>query len=60
MSRFSVDRLSVLKKDYTGRLSMLLNEDDYDYALELRPDDEYRYMHCYNRLKQRYVLKHVQ
>lgn len=42
MSRFSVDRLSVLKKGHSGRLSMLLNEDDYDYALELRPDDEYR------------------
>lgn len=42
MSRFSVDRMSVLKKNNAGRLSMLLNEDDYDYALELRPDDEYR------------------
>lgn len=25
-----------------GRLSSFLNEDDFDYALELRPDDEYR------------------
>lgn len=24
------------------RPSALLNDDDYDYALELRPDDEYR------------------
>jgi hypothetical protein len=43
MSRFSIDRLSVLKRNNAGRMSMLLNEDDYDYALELRPDDEYRY-----------------
>ena len=42
MSRFSVDRLSVLQKNNANRLSMLLNEDDYDYALELGPDDEYR------------------
>lgn len=26
-----------------GRPSMLFNEDDYDYAIELMPDDEYRY-----------------
>jgi hypothetical protein len=42
MSRFSTDRLSVLQKNNAGRLSMMLNEDDYDYALELSPDDEYR------------------
>lgn len=26
-----------------ARPSALFNEDDYDYAIELRPDDEYRY-----------------
>jgi hypothetical protein len=25
-----------------GRASIAMNEDDYDYALELRPDEEYR------------------
>jgi hypothetical protein len=25
------------------RSSALLNEDDFDYAIELAPDDEYRY-----------------
>jgi len=26
----------------TGRVSSVMNEDDYDYALVLCPDDEYR------------------
>lgn len=43
MSRLTMDRMSILQQNKNGRLSMLLNEDDYDYALELRPDDEYRY-----------------
>jgi hypothetical protein len=44
MSRFSLGRLSVLHNSKMSgkRLSMLCNEDEYDYALELRPDDEYR------------------
>ena len=47
MSRFSIDRMSILRKNATAtavgsRQSMLFNEDDFDYALELRPDDEYR------------------
>ncbi|KAJ1405776.1 hypothetical protein B484DRAFT_423931, partial [Ochromonadaceae sp. CCMP2298] len=44
MSRFTMDRLSILHGDKgkKGRQSLLFNEDDFDYALELRPDDEYR------------------
>ena len=30
------------KMYYTGRISSVMNEDDYDYALVLQPDDEYR------------------
>ena len=33
-----------------GRSSLLFNEDDYDYALELHPDDEYRYVFFINRI----------
>lgn len=28
--------------DHNKRQSLLLNEDDFDYAIELKPDDEYR------------------
>ena len=30
----------------TGRPSNAFNEDDYDYAIELREHDEYRYGDC--------------
>ncbi len=39
-----MDRLSILDSTlFKKRSSLLFNDDDYDYALELRPDDEYRY-----------------
>eukprot|EP01038_Epipyxis_sp_PR26KG_P004369 gene4369-6181_t len=36
------DRNGGINNKFDRRLSMIMNEDDYDFAVELRPDDEYR------------------
>ena len=42
-----VEEWAIQNKDFSfllsiGRPSNFQNEDDYDYAIELKPDDEYR------------------